>query len=218
MTEGPRLHAHPIAALLAAMLCCAGVPASASDAPDTAEMPALRWAEGVYRWHYSRLLEPEWLPPGLGRELFLAAAHAWAGCGVRIEFAGETELPAGRLDGMNVAGWSDSLQRGMRGITLKRRAGSALVEADVVVSATNPQLRASPQLLRKVVVHEFGHALGLVHSPDCADVMSFGASCRHLSAQELPQRPAAGDLAQCTARYRGAQGESERDRRNGTTK
>ena len=176
---------------------------NAADAPDSAE-GAWRWSEGAFRWYYSRALEPPWLDPGAGLQLFRRAAEAWAGCGVRLEFAGETERPVERADGLNVAGWSASLPPNMRGITYKRRAGRALLEADVAISATNREFRASPELLRKVILHEFGHALGLVHSPDCRDVMSFGATCRHVPASALPQQPAAGDLLQCAMRYDGA--------------
>ena len=155
----------------------------------------------MYRWHYSRAAEPAWLDPGLGLHLFRNAAEAWAACGVRLEFAGETDRPAGAGDGVNVAGWSVRLPPGMRGATFKQRAGSALIEADVAINAANREFRASPELLRKVILHELGHALGLTHSADCADVMSFGAACR-VPARLLPQRPAAGDLAQCAERYR----------------
>jgi len=159
-----------------------------------------RWPDATYRWHYSRAAEPAWLEPGMGLHLFRSAAARWAACGVHLEFAGETELPAGHLDGVNVAGWATKLAPAMRGITLKRSAGRALREADVAINAANRQLRASPELLRKVILHEFGHALGLVHSKDCSDVMSFGGECR-IPMRELPQHPAPGDLTQCAARY-----------------
>lgn len=174
--------------------------ALASDSVPQPADGAWRWSEGVYRWHYSRAAQPSWFDPGVGVHLFRSAAEEWAPCGVRIEFAGETDLPPGRMDGINVAGWSAALPPAMRGTTFKRRAGDALIEADIAINAANHPLRASPELLRKVILHEFGHALGLVHSPDCGDVMSFGAACR-LPARELPQRPKTGDLAQCAARY-----------------
>jgi Matrixin len=188
--------------LFAMLLGAADAETETEAAPAPAER-VLRWTGEKYVWHYSRALQPEWLEPGLGLYLFRAAAEAWQACGVRIEFAGETDLPAGRIDGANVVGWSASMRHGMRGITLRRQAAGALLEADVAINGTSRELRASPDLLRKVVLHEFGHALGLVHSQDCADVMSFGAWCRGTPASELAQRPTAGDLAQCARRYPG---------------
>ncbi len=193
-----------VRALLAVLLGAAALATGAGRASDADPAPAERvllWKDAKYVWHYSRALQPEWLEPGLGLHLFRAAAQAWQVCGVRIEFAGETDLPAGRMDGASVVGWSASMRQGMRGITLRRQAAGALLEADVAINAANQELRTSPDLLRKVVLHEFGHALGLVHSQDCADVMSFGAWCRGMPSRDLAQRPTAGDLAQCAKRY-----------------
>ncbi|MEK6243938.1 MAG: matrixin family metalloprotease [Pseudomonadota bacterium] len=192
-----------LAMLLGSALLATGAARAAETEAGSAD-GVLRWSEEKFVWHYSRALPPAWLEPGAGLSLFRKAAEAWANCGVRIEFAGETDLPAGRLDGANVAGWSASMRRGMRGLTLRRQAALALLEADVVINGASQELRSSPELLRKVVLHEFGHALGLVHSPDCRDVMSFGAACRHVPASALPQQPAAGDMVQCTMRYDGA--------------
>lgn len=185
-----------LAALLAAVSGLAAAQGSGEQVPEG----PWRWTDATYRWHYSRAAEPAWLEHGMGLHLFRSAAALWAACGVRLEFAGETDLRAGKMDGVNVAGWATTLPPAMRGATVKRRARSALVEADVAINSANLQLRASPELLRKVILHELGHALGLVHSSDCTDVMSFGADCR-VPARELPQQPAAGDLAQCAARY-----------------
>jgi len=197
--------------LLAVLLGCAGLAAGASRAadaadadPDTPAAPGARlifWQQEKFVWRYSRAQQPGWLEPGLGLRLFQAAAQAWRVCGLRIEFAGETDLPAGRMDGANVVGWAASMRAGMRGITLRRQAAGALQEADVAINGANPELRASPDLLRKVVLHEFGHALGLVHSRNCADVMSFGAWCRGMPHGDLARAPTPGDLAQCARRY-----------------
>lgn len=188
------------AVLLLQLLFLLPSPARASDLDPPGGKGTWQWRERVYHWHYSRNAEPAWLERGMGASLFRSAADAWAACGVRLEFEGETDRLAGAMDGMNVAGWSAQMQRPLRGLTTRRRAATALVEADVAINARSAELRASPELLFKVILHEFGHALGLVHSTECRDVMSFGGECR-VPARDLPQRPAAGDLAQCAARY-----------------
>ncbi len=187
------------ARVLAALLLLPG-PAGASDEAPSGAAGSWRWEEQAYRWYYSRDGEPAWLERGLATALFLSAADAWAACGVRREFAGETARAAGAMDGVNVAGWSSLMPRSLRGLTTKRRAGAALLEADIAINGRSAELRASPELLFKVILHEFGHALGLVHTPECRDVMSYGGKCR-IPNSELPQRPGAGDLAQCAARY-----------------
>jgi hypothetical protein len=202
-----RLHAAALLGLATFLVACL-TPGLASGGDDSGpgmvqqSAPAnLHWADRIYRWHYNDALRPDWLPPGAALDLFRAAAGMWQACGVALEFAGETVLPAGRMDGTSVVGWSATLPRGHRGLTLRRSARELLAEADVMISATNPELRASPELLRKVVMHEFGHALGLVHSTDCADVMSFGSACRGIPPANLPSRLAQGDLVQCANRY-----------------
>ncbi len=162
---------------------------------------ALRWTPATFRWRYSSALEPQWLAPGAGLALFRRAAEHWKNCGVNIEFAGETAQTPQTPDGVNVLGWAASMAPGMRGITRRRSRGPELLEADILIAAGNPEFRSAPELLSKVITHEFGHALGLVHSPDCRDVMSFGANCRGIPPERLPQQPAPGDLAQCRIRY-----------------
>jgi hypothetical protein len=160
----------------------------------------LRWSERRLLWTYSKTNEPEWLPGGAGIEAFHRAAEAWRECGVTIEYAGEVQGQPRRGDGVNTFGWG-ALPAGFRGITFRKREASQLREVDIVMNPGNAYLRQSPALLQKVVTHEFGHALGLLHLRNCDDIMSTTVRCGNTSPALLPKRPTVGDLAQCRRRY-----------------
>lgn len=186
-----------VAAGLMAMFAFA---ATAGGPQDAASGEAFGWRQGVFRWHYNPANEPAWLEPGEGLALFQEAAKQWAPCGLAIEFMGPSSLPAGTMDRVNVMGWREFSAPGLRGLTWRRHAGPAVQEADVGINNRQPQLQVRT-LLRKVVIHEFGHALGLVHADDCRAVMSFGAACGHIPLARLPQQPSESDWAQCRLRY-----------------
>jgi hypothetical protein len=153
----------------------------------------------VFRWYYNPRGEPAWLA-GEGKKRVEEATEAWAPCGARFEFAGETSHPTGLRDGRNVIGWNAGLGPGKRAITknMMNRDGK-VVERDIAINSSRDEFRRHPRLLRKVMMHEFGHVLGLVHSPDCRDVMSLGADCRGVDPEELPLVPTENDLARCRA-------------------
>jgi hypothetical protein len=159
---------------------------------------ALRWQQPLL-WHYNPQNEPQWLEPGEGLALFTEAARLWEPCGVQIDYAGVSALPAGTMDNQNVMGWRAFKQPQLRGLTVRRQVLGNLAEADVMISASNPQL-INRRLLRKVILHEFGHALGLIHSPDCTSVMSSATECFRPTFL-LPQQPVQSDWEQCKIRY-----------------
>jgi hypothetical protein len=137
------------------------------------------------------------------RALITQAAMKWEACGVRMQFLGDTALLPGTMDGENVVGWAVELPRGMRGLTQGRAAGDRLVERDIVFAAERQEFKQSPRLLEKVLVHEFGHAIGLRHSPACGDVMTLAADCPKVPPSSLPVIPTADDLARCRMAYPG---------------
>jgi hypothetical protein len=161
-----------------------------------------RWPDAKFTWYYSASNEPEWLSQESGLNLFKNAATAWAACGVEISYQGVRTNIVKPKDQINSLGWT-SLAKSVRGITLRQynKNTAFIKEADIVINVDNLDIQNNPSLLQKVITHEFGHALGLVHSEGCNDVMSSAAECGWRIANPPPTIPTSNDIAQCKARY-----------------
>lgn len=159
------------------------------------------WESKVFRWVYSDFNEPDWVG-GLGATLFKEAASAWESCGVRIEFGGVVHTPVQRRNLMNELGWA-KMPPQIRGLTFRVPflGTDKIAESDLVMNLQNADIKNNPDLLKKVIRHEFGHALGLVHSEFCTDVMSSAAECGRRIADPPPLTPTDNDLNQCKIRY-----------------
>jgi hypothetical protein len=160
-----------------------------------------RWEKSEYRWRYNPASAPSWLTDQEAREIVFAASLSWSACGVKIILDGETDQVPGRMDGVNVFGWSSDHSFRQRGMTIGRSKGALIYEKDVVISSSRQEFARFQILLKKVIMHEFGHALGLSHSKHCSDVMAFGADCPNISPADLPTNPSARDIAECQRLY-----------------
>lgn len=182
-----------ILCLLASLTAASHAGESGQPPPDKPEI-----SPSVFRWYYNPQDEPSWFSPGEGLKLVKEAFQAWRPCDVQFEFAGITHQRSGVLDGQNVIGWDGKLGPGKRAITRKMlNRKFKTLEQDVAFNSSRDEFRRYPRLLRKVMMHEIGHVLGLKHSPDCGDVMSLGADCRGVTPAMLPLEPTAHDMNIC---------------------
>ncbi|MBT8606638.1 matrixin family metalloprotease [Polynucleobacter paneuropaeus] len=160
-----------------------------------------RWPNhSPFRWHYSNLNKPSWLSDGQAKTLFTNAAKAWSECGVMINYGGEMNEEPGNPDANNILGWSNLPPR-IRGFTYRKQRAGDLISVSIIINNENDDIKNNPVLLQKVVTHEFGHALGLVHSRGCQDVMSSAATCGSNPNFTPPTTPTENDLIQCKLRY-----------------
>jgi hypothetical protein len=160
------------------------------------------WPRGEFAWYYSKDQEPSWVDTEGGIKLFKHAAETWAGCGLNITFKGLIDSPIKQQDGLNVLGWQ-KLAPPIRGLTLRQTKyqSEELLEADITLNIVNKDIQKDPLLLQKVADHEFGHALGLIHSEGCSDIMSSAFECGARIANPLPTSVTEKDMAQCRLRY-----------------
>jgi len=160
------------------------------------------WSQGHFDWYYSSFLEPPWVNKEDAVKLFQHAAQTWEACGLQINFKGVLESPVKQQDRLNVMGWRQ-LAAPIRALTLRQTKfqSEELLEADIIVNIVNKDIQNDPRLLQKVVDHEFGHALGLIHSEGCSDVMSSAFECGPRIANPPPPSVTEKDMAQCRLRY-----------------
>jgi hypothetical protein len=159
------------------------------------------WPDKTYRWHYNPHNAPIWMTESQARQLVMEASKVWETCGVRMEYEGDTERIPGVMDGVNVVGWSLGMPAQLRGLTEGRGRNGQLLERDIMFRPDRVEFRLHPRLLRKVISHEFGHAIGLTHSSQCNEVMTLAADCPKMDPESLPITLTEHDLERCRALY-----------------
>jgi hypothetical protein len=200
--EGSGNYAREAAAARASV--AEGFPGAAATAPGEVSaqyvVSGYWWPARRVPWSYN----PAGKPASLGGDhaAIQAAAAAWAGAGANFAFEdrGTTRANTGACggagpDGANTLGWAP-LQGTILGLTCAWFTGpgdpQGATEFDMQL---DPEWRwttgSAPEMdLQSVVTHEFGHALGLGHTPDTGAIM-FAT----YQEQTLKHTPAADDVA-----------------------
>ena len=159
------------------------------------------WKNQVFPWYYNDQNVPTWLEKNKSLEFFINAAERWKICGIDLKFMGKTNSIPGKMDRINVVGWSDKIPQKIRGITVGKSEEDHLIERDILIQSSRLEFQASQRLLEKVITHEFGHAIGLTHSKRCDDVMTLAADCPKIDPELLPINPTDNDLFRCRKLY-----------------
>jgi hypothetical protein len=186
-------------ALFAWALTAFPAPGAAADADGEFGLAPLR--TGELRWYYNHAGAPPLVSRARVIEAGEEAARAWAPCGVVITYLASTTAAPGLRDGMNVIGWGRRLYNAVPfgdpgGVTLPWIADGRAVEVDIVLV---PQTVRTAVELRTVLMHEFGHAMGLAHSPKAGSLMSASGTAQDMDAHPRPSR---AELQRCRDLYR----------------
>lgn len=163
----------------------------------------LHWPASGYRWHYNHSNAPSWLSAAEGLSMAKAAAASWSACSQTLIFTGLSTAQPGLLDGINVVGWKNDGSKHSAWTNWRARKNGEAIEADITLYSNifeRYQLKGIDVRLelKKTIIHEFGHILGLAHSDRPSDVMSIGSRTR--AEWQLPSNE---DITLCRSKHLG---------------
>jgi hypothetical protein len=153
-----------------------------------------KWS-GTINWWYNPAGQPSYLTNTDAINALIAVTQQWSAvCGVKFAYQGLTsnKVYTGGCNGSTVVGWSP-LSGGTVGYTHACYGGTGYFnEFDLALDNEQPLQINSVSMLKKVAIHEFGHAFGLGHTDVSPAVMT---------AMLSTGTPVPDDIAGCQSLY-----------------
>ena len=172
-----------------------------SGAHESFVLNSSRWPDARVAWAYNPTGKPASLASE--RDAIAAAASSWNAAGAFVfADAGATSAGTGgchgATDGVNTLGWANQ-DGSVLAITCGWYSGNRSTEFDMEIDPDWDWTTGSGRIgvdVQSVILHEFGHALGLAHSDDPNAVM-YSTYLMGTLRREL----ASDDVAAITAMY-----------------
>jgi len=120
--------------------------------------------------------------------------------GLRIEYGDLLEARGEETPKPIVFEWSGALASNIRGITYLATVKGQIKKSTIKLNLRLFEDSNTIDIFKRVIAHEFGHAVGLIHTDDCDDLMAPGFLCGSTENFMIP-RPRVGDLKQCSLLY-----------------